>query len=777
MNLRHVAGIFRKDGVELLRDRRAIFVNVMLPVLLYPLLMLFGIQVVQLTQAKPRDAVRIAVVDAPEFAERLRAKPATGEPGTSGEQPAAGGPQPDAGSATPDRGSEPAGGSQPASSDQAPGIGDARPTGGEGAKRVAPPALGGKPKERPPRRIETPEVPEADAAALREAARTVAATPRATPTSDPAVVALSAAMVAPLRRLNAAAAAVAMPAEDGRTTLVVAVDDAHPDAGAAEGALQRGRRSWERTLVERALTAKGLPISTLEPLVVRAVDVARPDEAARTHLAGIVPLILVLIALIGAFYPALDLIAGERERGTLESLLSWPVARRDIFIGKLLVACAAALISVVLNLGSMSVTLLIAAHQLAGDAANFGSVLSAGGSAVALCFVALLPITATIAALSLVLAGVAQSTREAQQYLSPLMIVVLVAAGVVMIDGARPTLALDLIPITGPVLALAEALRGPTTPWLHLGLSTGASIVVAVVIVGWAVKRLESEAFVYPGLVRAGWGRWRRWGERPGAPGALEAMAVYAVAVGGFVLGGGYFQASPAAVKLAAPLLLFFALPPLLHAWLGAYPLSTGLHLARPQHGGVLRALAAAPWAVVLSLAIGALQQPLVRSDEAEREITQVMESVAASGGLPLLLLCAAVVPAVAEELLCRGTLLAGLRRGLGRRWSVVLTSFLFAVLHLQPSRFLPQFMTGVALAVLTLRARSLLPAMLLHALHNGILVTAGWWHRHRWPGHAAIADAFAAISANPWSSLGLAVVGLVLALGGPELTGRLRRG
>jgi membrane protease YdiL (CAAX protease family) len=198
-------------------------------------------------------------------------------------------------------------------------------------------------------------------------------------------------------------------------------------------------------------------------------------------------------------------------------------------------------------------------------------------------------------------------------------------------------------------------------------------------------------------------------------------MAVYGVAVGGMTMGAGLFLTLPAPIVAAGPLLLFIGAPALLHCWLGAYRPREVLRLTRPPNSGLLRALAAVPFAILLSSAIAALQPA---PPDGEPKELEALISELRSYGVIIELLCLAVVPGICEELLCRGTLLSGLSRGTGRAWGVALSSFLFASLHLSPYRFLPQFVLGVVLALLALRYRSIIPCMLLHAGHNaGVLL------------------------------------------------------
>ena len=132
------------------------------------------------------------------------------------------------------------------------------------------------------------------------------------------------------------------------------------------------------------------------------------------------------------------------------------------------------------------------------------------------------------------------------------------------------------------------------------------------------------------------------------------------------------------------------------------------------------RACAAIPFAILLSSAIGNLQpaQPPGDATAIEAIFAELRDY-----GVVIELLCLAVIPAICEELLCRGTLLSGLKRGTGTTGGVLLSAFLFASLHMSPYRFLPQLVLGMALAVLALRYRSVIPCMILHAGHNGGLV------------------------------------------------------
>jgi sodium transport system permease protein len=712
VNTQHILHIFRKDGLELLRDRRTLFVNVLLPVLLFPLVSLFLIQVMQIANSQKTEPPRIAVIGGDEqLGECLLHRPDDGKGPVEGA--------------------------------------DNEPTTSTGSGQAA----------------DIVALTDADMDQLRRRsakARDLAERALDEKGGGPLHALLEeerAELLRILREQNLAAALVADHDGEDRHIEVV-LDDAHSDHDAARILIKDGVELYQRRLVDDNLRRAGLPRRVIEPVVLDHLSVATVAESIRSRLAGMIPILLVIMALSGAFYPALDLLAGERERGTLESLLSWPVHRRDIFLGKLLVTCAAAIITVVLNLASGMITFAIAGSQLGAANDSIASMLSSGVGVLAASFIVLLPLTISLATVSLALAGLAASAKEAQNYLSPLIIVVMVAAGVAAIPGARPNMALDIVPITGPVLALKESLRSANIPWGHLLLSTAASLALAAVIIAWAVRLLEHESFCYPGLVRAGWGRFRRWGPIPPMPNALEAVAVFAIAVGGLTMAGGLMRDLPAPGLITVPLLAFVLMPALVHAWLGNYSRAQTLGL-RATHGStLLRTLAAIPFAVVLSVCLGTVTQGAIPK-EFELEIMEKMLAVNDLGGLPLLLLCVAVVPAVCEELLCRGTLLAGLRRSLGDPSAIVISAFLFAVLHMSPFRFLPQFTLGLALAWLVVRSGSIIPAMLLHAGHNAAVVIASMPFEPDPSGEAAVAIA------HPFSMGIAAALGLYVCIRG----------
>src|SRR4029079_13251029 len=150
------------------------------------------------------------------------------------------------------------------------------------------------------------------------------------------------------------------------------------------------------------------------PFHQRPQDIAPPSEQKGRVWAKILPFVLFIWALTGAFYPAVDLCAGEKERGTLETLLSSPALRSEIVWGKLLTVMTFSVATALLNLTSLGVTAQYVVTQLTSMASteSMTSLNFPPLPVVACMFAALLPMSALFSALCLACAAFARSTKE-----------------------------------------------------------------------------------------------------------------------------------------------------------------------------------------------------------------------------------------------------------------------------------------------------------------------------------------------------------------------------
>lgn len=225
---------------------------------------------------------------------------------------------------------------------------------------------------------------------------------------------------------------------------------------------------FEQQILTARLAALGLDPAVTDPIALEETDVASSREVFGKLLGGLLPYMFILFCFTGAMYPAIDLAAGEKERGTLETLLCSPANRLQIALGKFAVVSLTGITSALLAALGMYVTVSQGMDGM--PAAVLEAVHSVlAPSTIALVFALLLPLAVFFAAVLLMLSLYARSYKEAMSVISPLMIVVVVPAAIALAPGVRLGLVTSLVPILNVSLATREIIAGTASP-LHLAL-------------------------------------------------------------------------------------------------------------------------------------------------------------------------------------------------------------------------------------------------------------------------------------------------------------------
>jgi sodium transport system permease protein len=201
---------------------------------------------------------------------------------------------------------------------------------------------------------------------------------------------------------------------------------------------------------------------------------------------------IVLMVMLGAMYPAIDLTAGEKERGTLETILASAAGRTEVTAGKFLCVFTAAMVTVILGAASMTVTSSLGLLQI-GDAAREahaqGFAFSINPLSLLVVVLMMIPAAVLFSAGLLAIAIMARSYKEAQSYVSPLMFVVIIPSLVAFMPGIELNAALAWMPVSNIALAVRTALltaKGEAFPWGLLALvfvATGVYAACALYLV------------------------------------------------------------------------------------------------------------------------------------------------------------------------------------------------------------------------------------------------------------------------------------------------------
>lgn len=274
-------------------------------------------------------------------------------------------------------------------------------------------------------------------------------------------------------------------------------------SSAAAARLAAGLNAYNQTLITGRLAAAELPPTLLAGLTPTPVDVASTQEQAGFGLGFILPLFIIMWAVTGGQTTAIDASAGERERKTLESLLLTPISRFTIVAGKFLAVCTGAFLSVVISITSMTW-----ASKYLGDAFTTGSSLNAGGlntgaaatggfnlefqltpSTVAILLGISVILVALFSALNLSIAIFAKNYKEAQSYIGPSYLVVILPVVLVnTLPQVGDSLGMYAIPIVNAVLLFKEVLLGQII-WPHIALTASVLVATSALAI-WAATRI-----------------------------------------------------------------------------------------------------------------------------------------------------------------------------------------------------------------------------------------------------------------------------------------------
>jgi sodium transport system permease protein len=438
------------------------------------------------------------------------------------------------------------------------------------------------------------------------------------------------------------------------------------------------------------------------------------------------PFMLVMWSLAGALYPAVDLCAGEKERGTMETLLITPAAREEIVLGKFLTIWVFSSGTALLNLLSMGLTTW-----------NFSNLLPNGAmplSALAWCVLLSLPQAAFFSAISLAIGAYARSSKEGQYYLMPLFLVTMPLIFLTLAPGVELNALYSLIPVTGVALLMQKLMTATSmeqVPWLFFVPVLAPIAIYSWLALRWAIEQFHREEVLFREAERWDWKLWfqRLFREKEALPTTGQALFCFALllVLRWLALGvGGHW---PTQVHAGITALAFVATPPLFMAlFLSTLP-REALYLRWPRRRevglAVLLGLLLLPPLTGLAQAVYAwFPQWLDDPHPLVQLLKQIHDRhVPTTYHLALDMLAFALLPAACEELAFRGFILSGMQRRFRPRNAVLLSSFLYALYHLNVFLFLPTFCLGIVLGLLTVRSRSLVPAVLFHFLYNAFLV------------------------------------------------------
>ena len=467
------------------------------------------------------------------------------------------------------------------------------------------------------------------------------------------------------------------------------------------------------------------------PLRLIATPITMPSNYA-DMLATMIPLVLVLMTMAGAVYPAIDLTAGERERGTMEALVVSPTPSFLLLLAKYSAVVTVSLLTALANLLAMTITLW---------ASGMGKVIfgqtTLSADMIVQVLALLILFTTFFSALLLAITSFARSFKEAQAYLIPVMLLALTPGVLSLLPGIQFTNLVATIPLVNIVLLARQLLTG-AAEW-----NTAMVAVICTGIYAATALAVASRLFGSDASMQGSQGSWRDLLRRPTE--VLDYPKPDQMALTMAVLFPLYFVASSVlpssssemSTRLAISAVVSFGLIlglPVFVSWFRRLNFQTTFRL---KTGSGKEWLVWLPAMILLGLSTWTwahevlhYSQFVLGKIDAQR-LGDVAKFANQMRELPLVfvLFVFAFTPAVCEEFFFRGFVLGSLNQL--KPWGAVLVSaVLFGLMHVLTSnvlmieRFLPTTLIGILLAMIALRTKSIWPGMIFHAIHNGLQFT-----------------------------------------------------
>jgi sodium transport system permease protein len=259
--------------------------------------------------------------------------------------------------------------------------------------------------------------------------------------------------------------------------------------------VEKSLKAYRDDLVKKRLEAKNLPDTLIAPFDTKQHNVAPPEKVGGSTIGSMIGYMVIILSMTGAIYPAIDLTAGEKERGTMETILSSPVSRLDLVLGKFLLVFSASLTTAILSVTSMGLSFAYMGHALA-KTSGAGIHMNLGLTSVVAVFLMALPLSVLFSAVLMTVALFAKTYKEAQSYLTPMTFIVVIPAVASVLPGVELTPKLALIPILNTSLVCKEIITG-TYHWGSIATIFASTCVYAAVAIFVAVKIFQRESVLF----------------------------------------------------------------------------------------------------------------------------------------------------------------------------------------------------------------------------------------------------------------------------------------
>lgn len=478
-------------------------------------------------------------------------------------------------------------------------------------------------------------------------------------------------------------------------------------------------QKYSLELTKKRLANAGLDVeNTLNPIKVTFSDRSTNEETAGSLLGTIIPFMLVMSLLMGTMYPAIDTTAGEKERGTLETMLTLPVTNKELITSKFLAVGTIGIVSAVLNIISMAGVGAYMYGMVTSMVTDNGRVrLSRFLPAILVGILCIFAFAVFISAISMCVCALAKSYKEANNYLTPLTLVVMFASFIGFIPNVTLNTNTAIIPVANVCLLVRDLLAFKYDIGM-IALVLFVNVAYGVVSVMLLARIYNSETIIFGD----GSGGIQIFEKRANIkkgtyPQVQDAWLVIIITAMLVIYAGGAMQMKLGLYGLLFTQLIIFAVP-----------FGFACYTKKDIRASFkLKGCSPKYFVSAIFLIIGGIMAGMVASELSAHlfkssavDATESMNDIIGDRFLPALFIIA-LAPAVCEELMFRGYVLGSMTAKYKMSSAVIVSAVIFGLYHMSASKFLTTTILGVLLCYIAVQSGSILPGMLMHFINNAL--------------------------------------------------------
>ena len=470
------------------------------------------------------------------------------------------------------------------------------------------------------------------------------------------------------------------------------------------------------------------------PFGIKRLNIASNEQSAGSLLGMVLPFMLVISLLMGTMYPAIDTTAGEKERGTLETLLTLPIKNHEMIFAKFIMVALMGIISALLNVISMGFMIFYMVKLVQSEAAvslgfdlksfNFASFLPASLVTI----LAIMAFSLFISAVTMCITALAKSYKEANNYITPLTLVVMLTGYIGFIPNIELTNKMAMIPVANICLLVKNLLlfKADVGPIAIVLLSNVTYAGLAIMLLS---KIYDSESVLFD----EGRSALQLFERRSnivagGTPTSGDAWFIVFFVMIIYLYVGSILQLNYGLKGIFGSQMIVLFLPLILAIYTKRSLKKTYSFRLTKLTGFVGSVLLFLGSFLLENIVSTMLYQFFPKEFE---DTNSGLLDLLGGYNFGIALLVVAFTPAICEEMMFRGFILSGFKSKYRKWTAIVLCAFIFGVYHTSLIRLIPTMMLGICFAMIVYYTGSIIPAMMMHCLNNAIAVVEmyypGW--------------------------------------------------